>query len=169
MLSLEGRKFWILGLLPLSRDRLVWGKFAFSTMGTLLVSEFLVIFANLMLNMPWQLVVVHALTACVLAITLSGLSVGLGACMPNFRESDPSKIALGIGGTLNLVACLLVLVVVIAVMAGPWHFALVGDPELADSSYWWLYPGLVVGAMIGGSAALFCLRMGIRTLRQMEF
>src|SRR5207244_5348546 len=68
MLSLEGKKFWILGLLPLSRDRLLWGKFAFATTGALLVAEFLVIFSNLMLNMPWQIVVVHIVTIAILSI-----------------------------------------------------------------------------------------------------
>ena len=37
MLSLEGRKFWILGLLPLKRDRLLWGKFTFSATWALLI------------------------------------------------------------------------------------------------------------------------------------
>src|SRR5262249_8634309 len=113
MLSLEGKKFWILGLLPLNRDRLLWGKFAFSATGTFLVAECLVVFSNYMLSMPWQIIVLHGAVVAVLASALSGLSVGLGACMPNFRESDPSKIAVGFGGTLNLVACLLVLVAVI--------------------------------------------------------
>ena len=103
------------------------------------------------------------------SITLSGISVGLGACMPNFRENDPSKIALGMGGTLNLVACLLVLVVVVVLMAGPWHLVLIGDPELSESHFWWLYPGLAAGATIGVTAALLALRLGIRTLRRMEF
>ena len=31
LLSLEGRKFWILGLLPLDREQLLWGKFVFAT------------------------------------------------------------------------------------------------------------------------------------------
>ena len=30
MLSLEGRNFWVLGLLPLERAAILWGKFAFS-------------------------------------------------------------------------------------------------------------------------------------------
>jgi ABC-2 type transport system permease protein len=169
LLSMEGRKFWILGLLPLSRDRLIWGKFAFSAMGTLIVCVFLAVFANIMLNVPWQIVVVHTLTACVLSATLSGLSVGLGACMPNFRENDPSKIALGMGGTLNLVACLLVLVVVIVLMAGPWHFALIDDPELTEFDAWWLYAGPALGTLVGATASWFSLRMGIRTLRKLEF
>src|SRR5262249_2750561 len=43
MISLEGRKFWILGLLPLERERLLWGKFAFAAVGGLIIAEFLVI------------------------------------------------------------------------------------------------------------------------------
>ena len=39
LLSLEGRKFWILGLLPLERDRLLWGKFAFASTGWLLIAR----------------------------------------------------------------------------------------------------------------------------------
>jgi len=129
MLSLEGRKFWILGLLPFKRTRLLWGKFAFSATGCLLVGEFLVIFSNMMLNMPRHLIVIHAVTMAVLAFALSGMSVGLGACLPNFRESDPSKIAVGFGGTLNLVAGLLLLVVVVFLMAGPWHLILAFQRE----------------------------------------
>src|SRR5437660_428384 len=91
MLSLEGRKFWILGLLPLRRDRLLWGKFAFSATWALLIAEFLVVFSDLMLQMPLLVTGLHALTVAVVAFGLSGLSVGLGASMPNFRESDPSK------------------------------------------------------------------------------
>ena len=30
LISLEGRKFWILGLLPLKREQLLWGKFTFA-------------------------------------------------------------------------------------------------------------------------------------------
>ena len=73
------------------------------------ISEFLIVFSDIMLGMSWEVVVMHAVTVAVLALGLSGLSVGLGAWMPNFRESDPSKIAVGFGGTLNLVAGLLFL------------------------------------------------------------
>ncbi len=119
LLSLEGRKFWILGLLPVRREQLLWGKFAFATTGGLLIAEFLVLVSDLMLLMPVEAVLLHMLTVAVLAAGLSGLSVGLGACMPNFRETDPSKIAAGFGGTLNLVAGLLFLLLILGLMAGP--------------------------------------------------
>jgi len=171
MLSLEGKKFWVLGLLPLDRDRLVWGKFAFSAAGCLVAGEFVVLFSNLMLNMPWQIMTVHAIAIGCVAVGLSGLSVGLGAIMPNFRETDPSKIAVGFGGTLNLVAGLLLLLVIVAAMALPFHIVLAATPE---SPYErgvppWLW-GLVAAAGVFAALATFLpLRAGIRQLRGMEF
>jgi ABC-2 type transport system permease protein len=145
------------------------GKFLFSATGSLVVAEFLGLFSNSMLNMPWQVVVVHALTIAVLSCTLSGVSVGLGACMPNFRENDPSKIAVGMGGTLNLVACLLVLIVVVVLMAGPWHLRLIVETNLEKGVPWWLYGTLALGAGLGLSASFLTMRAGMRNLRRMEF
>lgn len=172
MLSLEGRKFWILGLLPLDRARLLWGKFAFSAAGCVIAGEFLVLFSNLMLSMPWLILAMHAIVIVILALGLSGLSVGLGACLPNFRETDPSKIAVGFGGTLNLVAGLLLLVVVVFLMALPIHIVYANSPdaplgvEQVPPWLWWSY---LCGALVGLLAVLLPLRLGIRQLRRMEF
>jgi len=174
MLSLEGRKFWILGLLPFQRERLLWGKFAFSATGCLIVGEFLVVFSNYMLNMPGDIIAIHSATMVMLALALSGMSVGLGACLPNFRESDPSKIAVGFGGTLNLVAGLLLLIVLIAFMAAPWHLALAvskeGGLESTLARWWPAIGGLfLLGIGVGVLAVLAPLRTGARALRRMEF
>jgi ABC-2 type transport system permease protein len=172
MLSLEGRKFWILGLLPLEREQLLWGKFAFSATGGILIAESLVLVSDFMLLMPLPAVLLHMLTVAVLAAGLSGLSVGLGACMPNFRETDPSKIAAGFGGTLNLVAGLLFLLVIVGLMAAPWHGAMM----LSDSESSLALPaggivgfGLLAGLNAGIAAIMLPLRAGIRALRTMEF
>jgi ABC-2 type transport system permease protein len=171
MLSLEGRKFWVLGLLPLRRDRLVWGKFAFSATWSLLIAEFLVIFSDFMLGMPAIITSIHALTVAVLALGLSGLSVGLGAWMPNFRETDSSKIAVGFGGTLNLIVSLLFLLVEVALMAGPWHLrqAWSDRPQSSPADIVWPILGTVAGLVLGLVAVGLPLRVGARSLRQMEF
>jgi ABC-2 type transport system permease protein len=171
LLSLEGRKFWILGLLPLRRDRLVWGKFAFAATWSVLIAEFLVIFSDLMLGMPALITAVHALTVCVLALGLSGLSVGLGAWMPNFRETDSSKIAVGFGGTLNLIVSLLYLLLVIGLMAGPWHLRMAWNENgmWSMGSLGWPILGTLAGLTLGAAAIAVPLRIGARSLRQMEF
>jgi ABC-2 type transport system permease protein len=170
MLSLEGRKMWLLGLLPLKRDELLWGKFAFSTTGALLFAEFLVVLSDIMLEMPGQAVALHALTVLVIAAGLSGLSVGMGALMPNFRETDPSKIAVGFGGTLNLVLSLGFLVAVVLLMALPWHMAMyhAGAPDAEMPHPAAVLAAAVLGIAFGAVAVTVPLRLGIRALRAME-
>jgi ABC-2 type transport system permease protein len=171
MLSLEGKKFWILGLLPLRRERLLWGKFAFSAVGSLLIAEVLIVFSDLMLSMPWFALGMHAVTVAVLAVGLSGLSVGLGACMPTFNETDPSKIAAGFGGTLNLVAELMFLIGVIVLMALPWHaqVAFTRPPEGVSREDLLALLGLVPGLVLGALGVWLPLRAGARALARMEF
>jgi ABC-2 type transport system permease protein len=173
MLSLEGHKFWILGLLPLQREQLLWGKFAFSMAGGMLIAGGLVLVSDLMLLMPVLPVLLHLLTITVLAAGLSGLSVGLGACMPNFKESDPSKIAAGFGGTLNLVAGLLFLLLVLGLMAAPWHAeTMLGEMKVLSMLA--LGKGIAVmclalGLAVGAVSPMLAMRAGIRALREMEF
>jgi ABC-2 type transport system permease protein len=169
MLSLEGKNFWILGLLPVPRDRLLWGKFAFSAIGAVIVGCALVTASDLLLGLP-QALLVHLPTVIVLAVGLSGLSVGLGAIMPNFRERDPSKIAVGGGGTLNLIAGLLYLLIVIALMAGPFHLmAGLNDGEVPAGMVKWIVAGGCLGVALGVIATILPLRAGIEVLNRMEF
>lgn len=172
MLSLEGSKFWILGLLPLDRGRLMMGKFTFSALGCVVAGEFLIVFSNLMLGMPWLILVTHMLTIALLAFAFSGLSVGLGAMMPNFRETDPSKIAVGFGGTVNLVVGILLLGVVIVMVAGPIQYLHGRDPDVAvplGSVPWLFWLCMIVGVMIGIAAAWMPMKVGVSNLRKMEF
>src|SRR5262249_28918458 len=50
LLSLEGRNFWILGLLPLRRESILWGKFVFAAGISLAATEALVILSDVMLG-----------------------------------------------------------------------------------------------------------------------
>jgi ABC-2 type transport system permease protein len=172
LISLEGKKFWVLGLLPLERSELLWGKFAFSTASCLVVSVGLVLLSDGTLVMPLDVVLLHLLTVVVLAAGLSGLSVGLGACMPNFRETDPSKIAVGFGGTLNLVACLGFLVLILLLMIAPWHLQMALQLTVEERpALLWLISGcgVAAGLAAGMLVIYFPLRVGIRTLEKMEF
>jgi ABC-2 type transport system permease protein len=172
MLSLEGRRFWILGLLPLRRQRLLWGKFVFSATGGILIAEFLILLSDWRLEIPALGILLHVLTVALLAVGLSGLSVGLGACVPNFRETDPSKIAVGFGGTLNLLVGLVFLVLTISLTAGPWHLAAAqsGEPPAGlENVNWSLVVAAMLGLMLGAAAVVFPLRAGARALQRMEF
>jgi len=124
MISLEGRRFWILGLLPVHRDQIVWSKFLFALVGGIVPCAGLVLLSDSMLGLPARLIALHEYCCLLLCLGLSGIAVGLGARMPELRESSPSKIASGFGGTLCLVLSSLFIMIVVVVAAIPMHLFL---------------------------------------------
>jgi ABC-2 type transport system permease protein len=181
MLSLEGRNLWVLGLLPVDRSSILWGKFAFAAGISLVATEFLIVLSGLMLGIHWPIIGVHMAMVAVLCLGLSAISVGLGARLPNLREDDPSKIAAGFGGTLNLLVSLGFIALVIAPAAflshlyfaesgldSPNAIALAGTLPLDLFRSRLIYAA--IGSLIVGVIATFVpLRIGIRAFERMEF
>ncbi len=177
LLSLEGRNFWILGLLPLRREAILWGKFAFAAGISLVATELLVILSDLMLQISPTMIVVHILMVAILCLGLSGISVGLGARLPNLREDDPSKIAAGFGGTLNLLVSLVFIGLVVAALALPCEiyfsgFEVNGASLMSVSGQRfrvWLGLAILFSIVLGAIATIVPLRMGIKAFQRMEF
>jgi ABC-2 type transport system permease protein len=177
MLSLEGRNFWILGLLPLERAAILWGKFAFSTGISLVATELLVVMSDLMLRMAPAMIAMHMGMVAVLCLGLSGISVGLGARLPNLKESDPSKIAAGFGGTLNLLVSLVFIFLIVTAMALPCHLYFAGQDASAFSTivlseerfHFWLAIAILGSLVVGVVGTIVPLRIGIKAFQKMEF
>ncbi len=176
MLSLEGRRFWVLGLMPVSRRTIVISKFVFASIGSWVPCSLLVLLSDLMLRVPLFVVLVHQLTVVLLCFGLAAIAVGLGAMMPDFRESSPSKIAAGFGGTLNLVLSALYIIVVVVLTALPCHFYMLAEGSplhtrlmSPESLRWWLVGGAGLAVLTGVVATVAPLRQGIRAFEALEF
>ncbi|HZW35072.1 MAG TPA: hypothetical protein VFF52_30390 [Isosphaeraceae bacterium] len=177
LLSLEGRNFWVLGLLPLRREQILWGKFAFSVGISLGATEILVFLSDLMLGMSPVMIALHVAMVLVLCLGLSGISVGLGARLPNLRESDPSKIAVGFGGTLNLLVSLVFIFAIVTALAVPCHLYFLGQEHpdstrlaLSHSGFrFWLSLAILTSLAIGAIGTIVPLRIGIKAFQRMEF
>jgi ABC-2 type transport system permease protein len=180
MISLEGRRFWILGLLPVHRDQIVWSKFLFSFIGGVLPCCGLVLLSDLMLGLSWRQVLVHELTCATLCLGLSGIAVGLGARIPDLREDSPAKISSGFGGTLCLVLSSLFIMAVVITAALPFHLFLltpVLGPALGGRARellaWSGGTGgtavsLTVVLALGLAATAVPLAVGLRSFRRLE-
>lgn len=179
MISLEGRRFWILGLLPLERSTILWSKFSFAAGGSILPCAGLILLSDTMLGVDTVILASHQLTCLILCVGLSGIAVGLGAKMPNLREQSPSRIAAGFGGTLNLVLSTLYIVAVVLLTALPSHFYLgMVAPRYGDIAgrmpmpQWletWIVAGTVASLLLGVVATVVPMRMGFRAFRELEF
>ncbi len=177
LMSLEGRNFWVLGLLPLSRSSILWGKFVFSTGISLVSTEVLIVLGDLMLRMPPTMILLHMGMVLILCLGLSGISVGLGARLPNLKEDDPSRIAAGFGGTLNLLVSLVFIFLIVSSLALPCHLYFLGQDEFGSGSFtlnesqfhFWLGVAIAGSLVVGAVGTLLPLRIGIKAFRRMEF
>jgi ABC-2 type transport system permease protein len=180
MMSLEGRRFWMLGLVGVRRETILWSKFAFAVGGSMVPCSLLILLSDKMLGVEGMIVASHQLTCVILCCGLSGIAVGLGAKMPNLREDSPSKIAAGFGGTLNLVVSTLYILAVVLLTALPSHFYLGYEHSEAGEfmggylrvGAWlrfWLAAGTAASVLLGATAIVLPLKVGFRAFRQMEF
>jgi ABC-2 type transport system permease protein len=169
LISLEGRKFWVLGLTPVSRTQILRGKFAFAATGSLLIAEGLILTSDLLIGLPLEGLALHALALAVIALGLSGLNVGLGAYLPNFKETDPSKIVVGFGGTVNMVVGLMFLVCAVGLMVVPFLAAQLAHAAGGGEVSLWVFAGIPVGMVLGLIAVVVPLRAGARAISGMEF
>jgi ABC-2 type transport system permease protein len=179
MISLEGSRFWILGLLPIHRDTILWGKFLLAAIGSAIPSTVLILVSDVALQTSPSVILLHQLTCLLLCSGLSGLAVGLGAMMPNLTEQSPSKIAAGAGGTLNLVLSAAYIIAIVALTGVPYHFFLmvqpvrdglpVGVQENFSRIAWTIWTGIGLAIVLGVVTTVVPLRRGLRAFRRMEF
>lgn len=162
--SLEGRRLWIIGLAPMGLAKVVSTKFWLALCTSLSMSLALVILSCRLLKLDWDEVVFFSAVIIVMAFALNALSTGMGVLYPNFKESNPSKIVSGFGGTFCFVLSFLYIffsVVVLSVGTSGTH-----------SSF--PVPLLGVGSVVAFLGASFLigalpLKFGLRRLRQFEF
>lgn len=171
MLSLEGRRFWILCMLPVRRESVLWGKFLFAAVGSSVPCCLLILLSDFMLRVSLLVLAIHQLTCLLLCLGLSGIAVGLGAKMPDLREESPSKIAAGFGGTLNLVISAIYIVAIVILTALPMHFYLVMPQDEPGSTQYlgFLSAGIAAALVTGLAATVIPMRLGLKAFRSLEF
>ncbi len=169
LVSLEGRRFWILGLAPLSFHQLVWQKFWLSVVTTSGFTVGLAILSGYMLQLE---PIYYALTVYSVIITnfgLAGLAVGLGTLYPTFTEDNPARIVSGMGGTLNLLVSIgyITLVVAAQTLILQWRVL----ERFTSPNMFWVALGVALLFITALSAlcTLAPMRLGLRNLEGREF
>ncbi|MBM3333930.1 hypothetical protein FJY63_04640, partial [Candidatus Sumerlaeota bacterium] len=168
--SLEGKQYWIIGLAPLERTRLIWEKYVLSWSVSLILAESLMVFSNLLLKVEPFIMWLSTATIFVISFGMTSLSIGLGALTPNFKEDNPARIANGLGGTVCVLISLIYLAAVIALeVPMATRVVLQGVPLFQDffaSVVFWCILGLVA---VNAAAIVIPMYLGLRHWRQIEF
>ena len=161
--SLEGKRLWIVGLAPLGLPRVMLAKFALGTTLSLSLSLGLIVASCHLLHLPWDRTLLYAGAITVMAFTLNGLAIGLGAIYPNLKEDNPGKIVSGFGGTFCLVLSFVYIVgsVLLLALASPWHPA--GTFRPGTYAAWGIF--LLISLLLGWLP----MRFGRRYAQRFEY
>ncbi len=114
MLSLEGKRLWVLMLAPWQPERIVSGKFIFACLIAIPISVLLVTSSGYLLELSAQTIVYEVFVTICLGLGLSASALGTGARLADYREDNPAKLVAGYGGTINLLASITFCAVILA-------------------------------------------------------
>lgn len=168
LISLETQNFWLLGQLPVESRSYLLVKFLLSLTITGISAALVVGLATSALNLSWIWSLVTLAISLGICVGLSGLAVGIGAIYPVVGARNPARIASGFGGTVNLIASMILVGTQIAGLAyvmlqdlAPYEQTDLPLPPRAIA----IVVGLVVFSMAVGVAALL---LGDRRLKRLE-
>ena len=167
-LSLEGKRFWILGLAPIHVRELLMQKFWLNSVAAICVSLPLIMISNYMLDVPPLMMALSLMVVILMCFSLTALCIGLGALFPNFREDNPARIVSGFGGTLALVLCLIYIVINVAAMAFPFHLFITQRISETFFERLVVWSGVFIFAL-GAATVSLSMYLGNRALKKMEW
>lgn len=169
LLSLEGRRLWLLGLSPLTMRQVMFHKVVLSVVATSVFTLPLAALSGWRLGLDDIELVFTLYTVAVSTVALSGLAVGLGAALPDFSQDNPARIVSGLGGTLSFVLSIVFVVLAASAMAWVLHWSWLSQRFGLDAGRGGavLWAGLAV-AVLGAVATGLPLRAGLRRLEAVE-
>lgn len=168
-ISMEGNKFWIIGLAPLGFKRILYQKFWTSVIVSLLITELLIIISNRMLDTTGIMMYTSIWAVFIMNFALVGLSVGLGASFPDFKSENPARIVSGFGGTLTLILSIGFILVTVSVIILPFQLFLKGHIATYEALKMSVMFSLGALSLIGAALCIIPLLYGEKRLRELEF
>jgi ABC-2 type transport system permease protein len=171
LISLEGRRFWLLGLAPVPVRAIVRQKFLLSMTASAAVTLALALLSGFRLGLAPLPMFATVATVAAASVALSGLAVGLGSLYPDFASDDPARIVSGLGGTLTFIASLAYVLLVAAAQTAvlrAYHVASrPGAVAAPGARLAWAAAGFVVA--LTAVATVLPLHAGTRHLERSEF
>jgi ABC-2 type transport system permease protein len=168
-ISLERHGLWILGSSPLSFRKILTIKYIFNLITATLIIEFLLIFANLFINVDHRLNVIMPAIGLFVAAALVSINLGLGSKFPQFNEDNPSRIAAGSGGIIAALASVAYVGISIVFLATPAYNYLSSAFLKRPVSHLLVYLGFIFFVFFNIIVIILPLRLGIRSLERRDF
>jgi ABC-2 type transport system permease protein len=117
--SLESDSFWCVRSSPLSLKKLYWYKFLVSFVPLFIVAEVLAVASTMLFRVDVPLLQVASICGAFLALSLTGLNLGVGTYFALFNERNPIRVASSQGASLTFLASMVYLASVVLILIVP--------------------------------------------------
>lgn len=168
-ISLEGRSAWILWSAPITNRVLLTTKFLFGFVPLLLLTEGLSLWSGHALGLAPLLRITFAAIIFFMTLTLTSLSLGIGALFPNFRESNPSSLAssgLGLVTVLGSLAYVAIIIIILAIPLHSYFIATLSHHEFSYTPFWFALAAILVVSL---ALSVPAWMLGLRQMRKYTF
>jgi len=168
-ISMEGRSMWRILTSPMAVERMFWAKFmsAFAVFFT--IAEIVAVVSNGMLAQSGFMMVLTASGILLMSVSLTSLSVGLGAIFPSFDSQNPARIASGGGGMIAALLSLAyvgLMVVLLALPAYKYSLYLIGQTGYPKTE---IISSFLLVILLNILASYLPLKLGIRAIKRKDF
>jgi ABC-2 type transport system permease protein len=169
-ISLEGKSFWTIASSPMSLKRLFWEKFFLAFIIFVLLAEVLAFISNLMLGLTGFMMILGFFSILLMSISLTSLSVGLGAAFPSFEERNPGRIASSVGGIITTVISLVYVCLMVIILALPTHrysvYVVDGNIPFPQNEF---LTAAVLILILNLLTVIIPIRIGLKSLNSRDF
>ena len=158
LISIEGRNRWVLLSAPVAVGQILRQKFWLSVTIFFVLAELVALVSGMLLHHAIGLIIISSLMLLLMSVSLTSLSLGLGAVFPIYHETNPMRIVSGLGGIIAILLSLAYLGLMVLSMVGILGFYL-------SNNYNILFWGLVAGIVLANAVINYLpLRWGYRSM-----
>lgn len=173
--SLEGKRLWIVGMVPNGLKRVLLEKFWLSSICSAAITLALMLTSSWMLRIPGWLTLLFGSTVIVMSFALCGIAVGIGALFPNFssgssvnRDDNPARIVSGFGGTFCFLLSLVYIVLVIGSEILPMYMSFAQNGFADHGQPWGLVFSWIFVAFLSLFATTIPMSLALKSCEQLE-
>jgi ABC-2 type transport system permease protein len=173
--SLEGKRLWIVGMVPNGLKHVLLEKFWLSSVSSAAITLCLMLTSSCMLRIPGWLTLLFASTVIVMSFALCGIAVGIGALFPNFssastahRDDNPARIVSGFGGTFCFLLSLVYIVLVIGSEVLPMYQSFATNGFTDRGQPWAVVLSWIFVALLSLAATTIPMSLALKKVDNLE-
>lgn len=174
--SLEGKRLWMVGMVPYGMKRVLLEKFWLSSVCSATITVVLMLMSSWMLSIPDWLTLLFASTVVVMSFALCGIAVGIGALFPNFssgssahrHDDNLARIVSGFGGTFCFILSLIYIALVVGSEVLPMYtsFAATGFNDRGQP--WGLVLSWIFVALLSLATMSIPMSLALKRVESLE-